>query len=279
MSNDGNSIWQQCQETKAFIEAKVPDFKPEIGVILGSGLGNFGNRIDVVQTLPYKDIPHFKPPGVAGHSGNLIFGTIGERRVVCQQGRYHYYEGHTIQETVFPVRVMKTLGVETLVVSNAAGGINLDYRVGDIMMIRDHLNFQGANCLTGPNEDQFGPRFPDMSYGYAPEYRERLLKVAESLGQKLHQGVYLSVSGPSYETPAEINAFRVWGADAVGMSTVNEVIAANHCGIKCLGLSVITNAAAGVTDEKLDHEDVTKAVAAMGERFEVLVETWIRESP
>ncbi|CAM2069896.1 purine-nucleoside phosphorylase [Sulfidibacter corallicola] len=268
--------WRKAEETKAFLMERVPNFNPRIGIVLGSGLGQFARRIEVNATIPYGDIPHFRPTSVAGHPGNLIFGTLAGHQIVCQQGRYHYYEGHSISETIFPIRVMKALGVETLIVSNAAGGINLDFRKGDIMLIRDQINFQGTNPLIGPNAAEFGPRFPDMTHAFDPEYAEAMLAVAKEMGITLKQGVYISVTGPSYETPAEIRMFRAWGADAVGMSTANEVIAANHCGMRVLGLSCISNEAAGITDEKLSHDDVGDVVSRMSERFESLVEAWVK---
>ena len=274
---DHTTHWQRCQETKAYLEKQLSGFKPEVAIVLGSGLGNLSKKINVHKTIPYAEIPHFKPTSVVGHLGNLIFGTLGERSVVCQQGRYHYYEGHSVQETVFPVRVMHALGASTLLVTNAAGGIDASYRVGDIMLIRDHINFQGANCLTGQNEEAFGPRFPDMTYAYCPEYAAKTLEVAKGLGFTLREGVYLSVSGPCYETPAEIRMFRLWGANAVGMSTVNEVIAAVHCGMRVLGFSCISNAAAGMQEEKLDHSDVEKAIHQIDAKFEALIVRVVRE--
>ncbi|MDJ0839860.1 MAG: purine-nucleoside phosphorylase [Acidobacteriota bacterium] len=270
-----STIWERCLETRDYLQQRVPGFTPQIAVVLGSGLGGFGDRMSQEAVIPYEEIPHFKQVGVVGHSGNLIFGTVGGKKIVCQQGRYHYYEGHTIQEVVFPVRVMSALGAETLLVTNAAGGIDTSFNVGDIMMIRDHINFQGANPLMGTNEDAIGTRFPDMTYAYAPEYRVQVLGIAEEMNLEIREGIYLAVSGPSYETPAEINMFRTLGADAVGMSTVPEVIAANHRGMKCLGLSCISNAAAAEGAEKLDHTHVAEVIDKMSRQFESLVETWI----
>lgn len=272
-----SSTWDRCGETVAFLKERLGEFKPTIGIVLGSGLGKFGDRLEVVQTLSYADIPYFKPASVVGHPGNLIFGRLDGKDIICQQGRYHYYEGHDIQDTIFPIRVMHAMGVRDLIVSNAAGGINTEFRVGDIMLIRDHINFQGTNPLIGANDERFGPRFPDMSQAYAPEHAESVLALAAQLGFSMRQGVYISVTGPSYETPAEIRMFRALGADAVGMSTVNEVIAANHLGMRVLGLSCISNAAAGMGEEKLSHDDVGKVVGSMSDRFETLVETWIRD--
>ena len=269
--------FEQVNECKDFLQQRVPGFEPEVAVVLGSGLGGFADRIEKIAEIPYAQIPHFKPVGVIGHAGNLVFGTLGSKRLVCQQGRYHYYEGHSLAEVVHPIRVMHSLGAESLVVTNAAGGIAPSLGVGSIMMIRDHINMQGANPLIGANDDRFGTRFPDMTYAYAPDYRTTARNLAQALGIPIHEGVYLAVSGPSYETPAEIHAFRVLGADAVGMSTVPEVIAANHLGMKVLGLSCIANAAAADGADKLDHSEIKDVIDAMGDRFENLVSTWIRE--
>jgi len=268
-----------CESVMASVEylgEAVPGFEPDVAVVLGSGLGDFADRIEKIAEIPYTRIPHFKPVGVSGHAGNLIIGTLGQKKIICQQGRYHYYEGHTLTEVVHPIRVMKMLGAETLIVTNAAGGIDQSFEVGDIMMIRDHINFQGANPLIGPNDPRFGTRFPDMTYAYAPELRAAMRALAEELGILLHEGTYIAVTGPSYETPAEIHAFRTLGADAVGMSTVPEVIAANHLGMKVLGLSCIANAAAAVGAQQLDHAEIKDVIDAMGDRFEKLVSTWIQ---
>jgi len=270
-------MWQQHQETIAFIRDRIPDFDPEIAIVLGSGLGRFVDKIETTAVLPYAEIPHFKPTAVLGHAGNLVFGTLAGRRLVCQQGRYHYYEGHTIAEVVFPIRIMHGLGARTLLVSNASGGIDRDFRVGDIMVIRDHINFTGTNPLLGPNEPRFGPRFPDMTYAYHPDLRNAIHRIAGDLDIALREGVYIGVSGPTYETPAEIDAFRILGAHAVGMSTVPEVIAANHVGMKVLGLSCIANAAAASGADKLDHGDIEQVIGAMSDRFENLVAAWIAQ--
>ena len=276
--NSAETYFQRhARETVSYLQSVAPGFRPDIAVVLGSGLGGFARHIEVIAKVPYEKIPHFKQTGVVGHSGNLIFGKVGGKSVICQQGRYHFYEGHSIQEVVFPVRIMRQLGARSLIVTNAAGGIQTGFRAGDIMLIRDHINFQGVNPLNGPNEDALGARFPDMTYAYNPQYADLLIEVAGRLSIPIRQGVYLAVSGPSYETPAEIKMFRTLGADAVGMSTVPEAIAANHCGLKVLGLSCISNAAAGMTGEKLDHAEVEQVIGAMSERFENLVLNWIEE--
>lgn len=279
MTHQVQTYWQRCQETVSFLKKTVqPWRKPDLAIVLGSGLGNFGARIENPHIIPYSEIPHFHAATVKGHAGNLIFGKIGSKQVVCQQGRYHYYEGHTIGETIFPIRVLAGLGAPNLLVANAAGGINPDFKVGDIMVIEDHINFQGTNPLMGPNDARFGPRFPDMTYAYDPEFRKQIHASARACEMSLRDGVYISVTGPSYETPAEIRCFRTLGADAVGMSTVNEVIAANHCGLKVLGLSCIANAAAGMDAQKLTHEDVARVITEMSHRFEELVLHWVVNS-
>ncbi len=270
---------QACADVCRVIREKVGDFSPEIGVVLGSGLGNFASRIEVVAQLAYADIPHFQPCHVEGHSGNLILGRIGKRRIICQQGRYHYYEGHDPQDIVLPIRVMSQMGAKSLLVSNAAGGINEGFEAGDVMLIRDHINFMGMNPLRGINADVFGARFPDMTFAYNRELGELMLNVARENSIFMREGVYLAVSGPSYETPAEINMFRTLGADAVGMSTVPEVIAANHAGMRVVGLSCIANAAAGMDNVVLQHEDVNEVVGKASKQFEELVEQWIQTVP
>lgn len=276
MNSNPAGVWERCQETVSYIKERVtPWQKPECAIVLGSGLGKFGARIENPTVIPYEQIPHFHASTVKGHAGNLIFGRVAGKQVVCQQGRYHFYEGHDIAETVFPVRVMRMLGAETLLVSNAAGGINADFRVGDIMIIRDHINFQGTNPLMGENDARIGKRFPDMTYAYDPQHITSLKECAKAQDLSLREGVYISVTGPSYETPAEIHCFRTMGADAVGMSTVNEVIAGNHCGFRVLGLSCIANAAAGMENVRLSHEDVAAVIDTMSHQFENLVIQWI----
>lgn len=238
-----------------YIKLKVTA-QPKIGIILGSGLGGLADIVENAQAIDYADIPGFSHSTAPGHKGRLVFGELSGKSVVCMQGRFHFYEGYSMSEVVFPVRVMKKLGVELLIVTNAAGGINFDYNVGDLMIIKDHINFMGTNPLIGNNADEFGARFPDMSKTYTPELREAALNAARCCGMTAHEGVYLSCTGPSYETPAEIRAFRVLGADAVGMSTVPEVITAAHCGMKVLAFSLITNMAAGVLDKPLDGAEV-----------------------
>ncbi|WP_099222286.1 purine-nucleoside phosphorylase [Listeria costaricensis] len=229
---------------------------PKIGLILGSGLGVLADEITDSVKIPYQEIPHFPVSTVEGHAGQFVFGKLEQKEVVAMQGRFHYYEGYAMEEVTFPVRVMKELGVELLLVTNAAGGVNELYHAGDLMLISDHINFTGTNPLIGRNVDHFGPRFPDMSEAYSLRLREQARKIASDLEIPICEGVYAGFSGPTYETPAEIRMMRTLGADAVGMSTVSEVIIARHAGIEVLGISCITNMAAGILDQPLSHEEV-----------------------
>ena len=247
--------YEMIQEAADYVRSKVSE-TPRIGVILGSGLGDIAGRIENKTEIPYGQIPHFARSTAPGHKGQLVFGTLNGVTVLCMQGRLHFYEGHPMDAIIFPIRVMKLLGVQTLIVTNAAGGVNKGYQVGDLMLIQDHINFLGTNPLIGPKMQEFGPRFCDMSYTYTPRLREIAKKTAARLNIPLQEGVYLACTGPSFETPAEIRAFRTLGADAVGMSTVPEVIAASHCGMQVLAFSLITNMAAGVLDQKLTEEEV-----------------------
>jgi len=251
------SMESRIGEAAAFIAEKTGD-SPEIGLILGSGLGALAEAMNDVRVLRYADIPHFPVSTVEGHAGELLIGTIGGRRSVLMKGRFHLYEGYASSTVAFPVRVMKRLGVRTLLVTNAAGGVNPSFCPGDLMLIRDHLNLMGRNPLIGPNEAAFGVRFPDMSEPYAAKLRAVARAVAEEQGLALQEGVYAGMLGPSYETPAEIRMLRALGADAVGMSTVPEVIAARHAGIEVLGISCITNMAAGILDQPLSHQEVVE---------------------
>lgn len=237
--------------------------KPRVGLVLGSGLGPVVDAIENQIVVDYNQIPGFKKTSVEGHSGQLIRGTISGVEVVVMQGRVHFYEGHTLDEVVFPTRVLALLGLDALIITNASGGINSNYRPGEIVMIKDHINLTGNNPLIGPNNKEWGPRFPDMTYAYNPELRKIFQNVAQKSKIDLKEGNYVGVSGPTYETPAEINMFRIVGGDMVGMSTVPEVIAAHHMGAKVAALSCVSNMAAGMTAGKLDHNDI-KDVALMG---------------
>ncbi len=251
---------------------------PMIGIVLGSGLGKLADRIQDPVTIPYKDIPGFPVSTAMGHKGNFIIGTLGGKTVIAMQGRIHYYEGYGMDLVTLPIRVMGLVGIEYLLVSNAAGGINFDFRVGDLMIIKDHINLM-PNPLIGPNMDDLGPRFPDMTHPYNTELIKKVKEIAKELKINIREGVYIALTGPSYETPAEWHFFRTIGADAVGMSTVPEVIVARHNGIKVLGMSVITNAAQKTFSEDYmnDGHDVVKTADAAADSmtaiFEKLIET------
>lgn len=254
----------QFDESANYIKSQAPnfDFTSAMGVILGSGLGRLADEIENPIVIPYHTIPNFKKSTAVGHKGNMICGTLCGRNIVAMQGRFHYYEGYTMQEVTFPVRVMSRLGVATLFVSNAAGAVNPDFKVGDLMIITDHINLL-PNPLIGPNIEEMGPRFPDMTTTYSKRIRKIALMQAQSMGLPLQQGIYVGGTGPSYETLAEYKFFRTIGGDAVGMSTVPEVIVARHCGMEIFGMSVITNQAQDLNDEVLnDGDDVVKAADA-----------------
>ena len=248
-------------------------FRPKMAVILGSGLGDYGDSLKEAQYIDYRNIPHFPVSTVQSHKGRFAVN----EKVLCMQGRFHYYEGYSMEEVTFPIRVMKETGIETLLVTNASGGVNKGFSCGDFMVIKDHINFMGANPLRGKNMDDFGPRFPDMSNAYDRKLREEIEKTAHNLGIALKTGVYMAFSGPSFETPAEIKMARAMGADAVGMSTVPEVIIANHCGMKVMGISLITNMASGVTGEPLSHEEVMETGERVKPVFMKLVEALVEK--
>lgn len=270
MTFDAQKLTEHIEQASAYIQERLPA-APEIGLILGSGLGVLADLIEQPLTFPYADIPHFPESTVAGHAGELVFGTIAGRRVLMMKGRFHLYEGYGEEIVTFPVRVMKRLGIEALVVTNAAGGVNKSFQPGDLMLITDHLNLQYRNPLIGPNLDKFGTRFPDMTEAYSKRLRAKLKDSANELGIELREGVYAAMLGPTYETPAEIRMLQVIGADAVGMSTVPEVIAARHAGIEVLGISCITNMAAGILDQPLDHKEVVETAEKVKEKFLKLV--------
>lgn len=257
-------------EAKRYIESGL-DEKPDIGLILGSGLGVLGDKAEKQKIIDYSNIPNFPISTIEGHKGRFVFGRINNIKVAIMQGRFHFYEGYSMKETVFPVWVMKSLGIDKLIVTNAAGGINKNYKPGDLMLIKDHINFMYANPLIGPNLDSIGTRFPDMSNAYSSRMRELVKNVSNKLNIPIKEGVYASMTGPSYETPAEIKMLRILGADAVGMSTVPEVITANHAGMEVIGISCITNMAAGVLDKPLNHEEVIKTAEEVKDKFIELV--------
>ncbi len=248
---------------------------PDVAVVLGSGLGDFANRLAGAVTIPYDDLPHWPASKIIGHEGKLVVGTLGTRRVAALSGRAHFYEGHDLRTVTFAARVIARLGVKALILTNAAGGINADLKPGTLMVMDDHINLLGSNPLVGPNEDAFGARFPDMSEVYSKRLRALADAVAREQGLKIGHGVYVAVHGPSYETPAEIRFLRAIGADAVGMSTVPEAIVARHMGVEVLGISCITNAAAGVLPQPLNHDEVMEVARQVRGAFASLLEGFI----
>lgn len=269
---------QTIKETAQFIRAKVSDI-PKTAIILGTGLGELVSHIEITEEIPYSEIPNFPVSTVEGHSGKLIFGKLGNKRVMAMQGRFHFYEGYDMKQVTFPVRVMKELGISTLFVSNAAGGMNPDFKIGDIMIINDHINLFPENPLRGKNYNELGPRFPEMSEPYSQRLIADALKVADEAGIKVHQGVYVGTQGPTFETPAEYRYFRRIGGDAVGMSTVPEVIVARHAGIEVFAISVITDLGGleGVEPEKVSHEEVQLAAAAAQPKMTAIMTGLINE--
>ncbi len=254
------SIFTKAEEAAAAIRERIA-VTPRVAIVLGSGLGSFAERIEYPVAIPYTAIPHFPQPTVEGHSGRLVVGIVADTPVAVMQGRVHAYEGYSPDEVTFPVRVLGRLGITTLVVTNAAGGVRLDLKQGQLVLLSDHINLTGRNPLAGPNDPRLGQRFLDMTYAYAKRLRLLAQTVAKGHGIDLSEGVYLGLSGPSFETPAEIRAFRSWGADLVGMSTVHEVIVARHMGMEVLGISCVTNMAAGILDQPLNHEEVMETGA------------------
>jgi purine-nucleoside phosphorylase len=264
-------------EARASIEGA--DGSPRVGIILGSGLGGVADAISGATAIPYEEIPHWPRATAIGHAGRLVFGTLDGVPVVAMQGRVHYYEGYGMKDVTFPVRVMGELGVGSLIATNASGGINLGYKPGDLVAIYDHINYMGANPLVGANEEKWGQRFPDMTYAYDREYLDLLESSAAEEKIALHKGVYIAFSGPSYETPAEIRMARALGADIVGMSTVPEVIAANHMKIRVAAISCVANFAAGVKPEKLHHMEVLEGMARASDAMTRLIRSFIRRMP
>lgn len=256
-------ILQKHDEAKTYIQSKIP-VVPKTAVVLGSGLGEFVDQLENKIIMPFQEIPHFKTTKVEGHKGALIFGFLQKIPVFLLQGRVHAYEGYEHNDVVFGVRTLGRLGVKNVILTNASGGINLNYKPGDLALITDHLNLTGRNPLVGPNFDELGPRFPDMGETYNRELNALFDQSAKELNQKLHHGIYAGVLGPTYETPAEIRMFRALGADMVGMSTVPEAIVLHHMGVRVAGVSCITNMGAGILDQKLKHEDIKdEALKAM----------------
>lgn len=258
------------QKSIHYITAKT-GFKPEIGIILGSGLGGMTDKIQVEHTLEYSEIPDFPVSTVKGHGSKMIFGTLGGKRVVAMQGRFHFYEGYSMREVGFPVRVLKALGIRLLILSNASGGVNPDFKVGDLMILDDHINLMGVNPLIGPNDDSLGPRFPDMSYPYDRSMIATGMSIAQKHGFRCHKGVYAAVTGPCFETRAEYKYIRTIGADAVGMSTVPEVITARHMDLPCFAISIITDLGGSDEPEAITHEEVLRVAGEAEVRMTTLI--------
>lgn len=252
-------------------------YEPKVGLILGSGLGEIADEFEQSDFIDYKDIPHFPVSHVEGHKNRLVFGKLFDRQIVAMQGRIHYYEGFPLKDIVFPVRLMKLIGINTLIVTNAAGSVNESFNPGDLMLITDHLNLLGNNPLVGDNLDELGPRFPDMTYAYSPKLQGLARQIAARDNISLKEGVYAASIGPSYETKAEVKMVRTLGADAVGMSTVPEVITANHMGVDVLGISCITNMAAGILDQPLSHAEVIEVTERAKGKFKKLVKNVVKE--
>ena len=272
------NLSQAVSEAAEYLRARLPA-RPDLALVLGSGLGGLADRIEDPVYIPYGQIPHFPVSTAPGHAGRFVFGRLSGRMVLCMQGRFHYYEGHDMAAIALPVRVLKALGCRALVLTNAAGGVNWDFSVGDFMLITDHINFMGVNPLRGENDDAIGPRFCDMTHVYTPEFQQTARQVAAQQGITLREGVYLGYMGPSFETPAEIRAFRTLGADAVGMSTVPEAIAASHCGLPVLGVSLITNMAAGMAGKRLSVDEVIEIANQRGPVFQDFIRTVVGALP
>ena len=268
------SLYERAEHAARVIRSRI-SVEPRIALVLGSGLGGFADDFEEAVGIPYEDIPGFVRSTAQGHAGRLVVGKIDSVPVLAMQGRVHYYEGYSLEEVTFPVRTFGLLGVKTLVLTNAAGGINVQLTQGALMVISDHVNLMGVNPLRGQNDERFGPRFPDMSAVYSPELQELVVDEANAIGAEVRRGIYGGLSGPSYETPAEIHLLRSLGADAVGMSTVPEAIVARHMGLEVLGISCITNMAAGVLPQPLDHNEVMATAKRIRVEFITLLETII----
>jgi len=269
---------EKIQETLRFLRERS-NLQPTVGIILGSGLGDFAKELGSHNSIDFSEIPHFLEVGVPGHTGKLEFGVLDGVRLIVQNGRAHYYEGHSLQESTYPTRVMAALGIKTLIVTNAAGGIDKSYNPGEFMVIRDHINLMGESPLRGPIPHDGTPRFVDMSQAYDPKCSEIILATGKTMGLKMHQGVYIAVHGPQYETPAEIQMYAKLGADAVGMSTVPEVIVANQLQLAVCGVSCITNMASGILNQRLNHMEVIQTAARVKSNFIKLLRGFIPQLP
>ncbi len=266
---------EKIRDVLAALESRL-SVKPDIALVLGSGLGGLADELEDAIRIPYTELPHFPAATVPGHAGRFVVGRLHSVPVIAMQGRYHYYEGYTLEQVTLPVRVMQALGAETVILTNAAGGVNETFQAGDLMVIRDHINWFHTNPLIGKNEDELGPRFPDMSEVYDRSLRALAKETAQALGISLKEGVYFGLSGPSYETPAEVRMIRKLGGDAVGMSTVPEAIAARHGGMKVLGFSCITNAWSGTGDQPLSHEEVIETSERVKAHFTSLIKAIVK---
>lgn len=281
--NMTNEYGARIEEAAAYIKQKLGKYAPKIGLVLGSGLGDLGDQIEDALYIPYNEVPHFPESTVEGHAGRFVIGNLEGKDVIIMQGRFHYYEGYDMRTVVLPIYVMAKIGVETLMLTNAAGGMNRAFKAGDLMLITDHLNMTGANPLIGPNDPKLGVRFPDMSAAYDPEYRTLVKKLSKEIkgedgsGLELQEGVYCGISGPTYSTPKESTMFALLGGDAIGMSTVGEVIAARHAGLRVLGISCITDMAIGEELEPLTHEQVVAVANRTKPKFIGLVRAFVRE--
>lgn len=267
-----NNMFDKIQESAEFIKGQA-SVQPKVGLILGSGLGVLADQITDCIKIKYNDIPNFPVSTVEGHAGQLVIGNLEGKTVIAMQGRFHYYEGYSQQEITFPIRVMKALGVDTVVVTNAAGGANPNFKPGDLMVIKDHINLSGNNPLIGKNDERLGARFPDMSTAYTPKYVQLVKECAKDLNMNIKEGVYAFFSGPTYETPSEVKMAQILGADAVGMSTAPEVIVASHSKMEVIGISCITNMAAGILDQPLNHEEVIETTQKVKAEFLSLVKS------
>ncbi len=258
------------EKTVDYIKSKIGDFKPEIAIVLGSGLGELADEYCEIK-LAYSEIPGFPVSTVKGHNGNLVFAKVNGKNIMMMQGRFHFYEGHSMQTVTYPIKIMKKLGVETILITNAAGGVNPYFKPSSLMIIKDHINFMGTNPLIGPNDDTLGERFPDMSEVYTKSLREIAHTCSKNLNIPVEEGIYIALTGPTYETPAEVNMVRTLGADAVGMSTVPEAIVASYLKMKVLGISCICNSAAGISTVGLSHKEVLEAAEKAKTNFKKLV--------
>jgi purine-nucleoside phosphorylase len=269
-SQHHETLYERAEHAARFLRSRA-DLEVRVALILGSGLGAFADQLEDAEAVPYGEIPGFARPTVEGHAGRLVLGRVGGVAVAAMQGRFHFYEGYTLEEVTFPIRVLGLLGAKSLVLTNAAGGLNNSYEQGALILISDHLNLMGTNPLLGRNDARFGPRFPDMTEVYDREYQDVAIAESREMGLELRRGIYAALTGPSYETPAEIRMLRLLGADAVGMSTVPEALVARHMGLRVLGFSCITNMAAGVLDKPINHEEVIETGERVRETFAELL--------